>query len=80
VAQRTYFQVSVDYVQALEQLRGAEVSILGLLLVDGLDQPPGPAGEGHVPSREQPSALPDPISPRGRPLEDRAGDSGGHGG
>jgi cobalt-zinc-cadmium efflux system outer membrane protein len=80
VAQRTYFRVSVDYVQALEQLREAEVSILGLLLVDGLDQPPGPGGEGHVPSREQPSAFPDPISPRGRPLEDRAGDSSGHGG
>jgi cobalt-zinc-cadmium efflux system outer membrane protein len=76
VAQRTYFQVSVDYVQALEQLRRAEVSILGLLLVDGLDQPPGPGGEGRVPSREQPGHLPDPISARGRPLEDGAGARG----
>jgi cobalt-zinc-cadmium efflux system outer membrane protein len=36
VAQRTYFQSSVDYVRALEQLRRAEVDILGLLLVDAL--------------------------------------------
>jgi cobalt-zinc-cadmium efflux system outer membrane protein len=41
VAQRTYFQVSVEYTQALEQLRRAEVVILGLLLVDGLDEPLG---------------------------------------
>src|SRR5262249_48972951 len=34
VAQRTYFQVSVEYTQALEQLRRAEVIILGMLLVD----------------------------------------------
>jgi len=44
VAQRTYFQLSVDYVNSLEQLRRAEVTILGLLLVDGLDQPQGPTG------------------------------------
>jgi cobalt-zinc-cadmium efflux system outer membrane protein len=57
VAQRTYFQISVDYVRALEELRRAEVAILGLLLVDGLDEPPAPgAGQGD---------LPDPIGPRG---------------
>jgi cobalt-zinc-cadmium efflux system outer membrane protein len=81
VAQRTYFQISVDYVQALEQLRRAEVAILGLLLVDGLDEPPGPPSEGRVPSREQQSPggdLPDPLSPRqGRGLENRAGNGAG---
>jgi cobalt-zinc-cadmium efflux system outer membrane protein len=45
VAQRTYFQMSVDYVQAQAQLRRAEVTILGLLLVDGPDEPPRPPGE-----------------------------------
>jgi cobalt-zinc-cadmium efflux system outer membrane protein len=78
VAQRTYFQISVDYVQALEQLRRAEVAILGLLLVDGLE---GPPGEGRVPSREQQSPggdLPEPLSPRqGRGLESRAGNWAG---
>jgi cobalt-zinc-cadmium efflux system outer membrane protein len=39
VAQRTYFQLSVEYVEALAQLRRAEVTVLGLLLVDGLDVP-----------------------------------------
>src|SRR5205814_7170494 len=40
VAQRTYFQISVDYVEALDEMRRAEVAILGLPLVDGLDEPP----------------------------------------
>jgi cobalt-zinc-cadmium efflux system outer membrane protein len=78
VAQRTYFQLSVDYVEALDQLRESETAILGLLLVDGLDEPPGPSGEGRTPQREQQSGtgadLPDPITPRGgRGLEDRTG-------
>jgi cobalt-zinc-cadmium efflux system outer membrane protein len=67
VAQRTYFQISVDYTQALDQLRRAEVAILGLLLVDGLDEPPGLPGERRVPNREQqtgPGDLPEPITPR----------------
>jgi cobalt-zinc-cadmium efflux system outer membrane protein len=81
VAQRTYFQISVDYVEALEQLRQAEVAILGLLLVDGLDEPPGPPSEGRAPRREQPGDLPDPISPgQGRGLENRAGAAGASGG
>jgi cobalt-zinc-cadmium efflux system outer membrane protein len=42
VAQRTYFQMSVEYYQALQQLRRAEVAILGLVLVDGLDDLPDP--------------------------------------
>jgi cobalt-zinc-cadmium efflux system outer membrane protein len=70
VAQRTYFQISVDYIEALDEMRRAEVAILGLLLVDGLDELPGSRGEGgqRSPRDAQPSDLPDPISPRqGRP-------------
>jgi cobalt-zinc-cadmium efflux system outer membrane protein len=82
VAQRTYFQLSVDYVEALEQLRRAEVTILGLLLVDGLDEPPGPPGERRVPQQEQPTNLPDPIRPGdGRGPGERVGaTAGGQGG
>jgi cobalt-zinc-cadmium efflux system outer membrane protein len=58
VAQRTYFQISVDYAEALAELRRAEVTILGLLLVDGLDEPPGAPGE-RVPQREQESGMGD---------------------
>jgi cobalt-zinc-cadmium efflux system outer membrane protein len=83
VAQRTYFQISVDYTQALNDLRRAEVAILGLLLVDGLDEPPGLPSQGPVRSREQqsqPGMLPDPIGPRGgRGLENATGASGGPG-
>jgi cobalt-zinc-cadmium efflux system outer membrane protein len=43
VAQRTYFQASVEYIEALEELRRAEVAILGLLLVDGTDEPSAPS-------------------------------------
>jgi cobalt-zinc-cadmium efflux system outer membrane protein len=66
VAQRTYFQVSVEYVQALEDLRRSEVAILGLLLVDGLDEPLSP-GEGaqRRPRDEGQGDLHDPIGPRG---------------
>jgi cobalt-zinc-cadmium efflux system outer membrane protein len=42
VAQRTYFQMSVEYTEALDEMRRAEVAILGLLLVDGLDEPSAP--------------------------------------
>jgi cobalt-zinc-cadmium efflux system outer membrane protein len=80
VAQRTYFQISVDYVEALEELRRAEVTILGLLLVDGLDEPPGLPGEGPGPGRRREGGgadLPDPLNPRqGRGLENRAGSAG----
>jgi outer membrane protein, heavy metal efflux system len=64
VAQRTYFQISVEYVQALDDLRRSEVAILGLLLVDGLDEPPAP-GEGAQRRPRGEGDLPDPISPRG---------------
>jgi cobalt-zinc-cadmium efflux system outer membrane protein len=64
VAQRTYFQISVDYVQALEDLRRAEVAILGLLLVDGADEPPA-SGEAAPRRPREEGDLADPISPRG---------------
>jgi cobalt-zinc-cadmium efflux system outer membrane protein len=74
VAQRTFFQISVDYTRALEEMRRAEVAVLGLLLVDGLDEPPGPPSQGPVRSREQPSGLPEPIDPRsGRNPDDQSG-------
>jgi cobalt-zinc-cadmium efflux system outer membrane protein len=49
VAQRTYFQISVEYNEALAEMRSAEVTILGLLLVDGLNEPANAlsAGEGQ---------------------------------
>jgi cobalt-zinc-cadmium efflux system outer membrane protein len=77
VAQRTYFQISVDYVEALEQLRRSETAILGLLLVDGLDEPPGAPSDSRMRQSGTSADLPDPISPQGRSLEDRTGVSGG---
>jgi cobalt-zinc-cadmium efflux system outer membrane protein len=58
VAQRTYFQMNVEYTQALDDMRRAEVVILGLLLVDGLDEPPGPqGGSGLTPRRAQDAGI-----------------------
>jgi cobalt-zinc-cadmium efflux system outer membrane protein len=77
VAQRTYFQISVNYIEALEELRRAEVAILGLLLVDGMDEPPGLPSEGGGQNRQRQGEsgdLPDPINPRqARGLESRVG-------
>src|SRR5262249_45373840 len=74
VAERPFFQISVAYVEGLEQLRRAEGTIFGLLLRGGLDEPPGPPGERRVPQREQPTDLPDPISPhQGRGPGERVG-------
>lgn len=53
VSQRTYFQSSVDYYQTLTDLRKVEVAILGLLLVDGLDEPPGLPSEGPSESSDR---------------------------
>ncbi|MFQ5926311.1 MAG: TolC family protein [Terriglobia bacterium] len=39
IAQRTHFQLQVDYVAALEQLWRTVVEIRGLLLLDGLEAP-----------------------------------------
>ncbi|MBX9681130.1 MAG: TolC family protein [Gemmataceae bacterium] len=54
VAQRTYFQLSNDYTNALFDLRRAEVEIRGLLLVDGLMSPPGPTPQGHINATPRP--------------------------
>jgi cobalt-zinc-cadmium efflux system outer membrane protein len=54
VAERTYAQLSEEYVAALAELREAEVSIQGLLLVDGLTQPPEPTPQGHIEATPKP--------------------------
>ena len=48
VAARNYAEFTVDYLEALHDLRRAEVEIRGLLLVDGLTEPPGPTPQGHI--------------------------------
>lgn len=79
IALRNYFRISTDYVEALAELRRSEVAIIGLLLVDGMDEPPGPPSEGERPRREQPDPLErsknQPILPRegGRTPEERLG-------
>jgi cobalt-zinc-cadmium efflux system outer membrane protein len=75
VAQRTYFQMSVEYNEALAEMRSAEVAILGLLLVDGLNEPANAltAGEGQRRGQEN-GGLPEPITGRsGRGVENRLG-------
>lgn len=67
VAQRTYFQSAVEYVEALVELRRLEVAISGLLLVDGLEEPPGPEREGGErisADRQLEEALDRPIGRR----------------
>jgi cobalt-zinc-cadmium efflux system outer membrane protein len=65
VAQRTYFQISVEYNEALAEMRSAEVAILGLLLVDGLSQPANASGVGDGQRRGQEDCgLPEPVSGR----------------
>ena len=54
VAERNYFQYSEEYTNALIDLRRAEVEINGLLLTNGLDQPPGPTPQGHIESSPNP--------------------------
>lgn len=53
VAQRTYFQLSDDYANALLDLRRAETEIKGLLLLDG-NVPPGPTPQGHIEATPKP--------------------------
>jgi len=48
VAERNYFGYTEEYINALIDLRRAEVEINGLLLTNGLDQPPGPSPQGHI--------------------------------
>ena len=52
--QRNLLEEKAKYTRSLLQLRKAEVEIVGLLLVDGLSIPPGPASAGHL------EANPDP--------------------
>ncbi len=54
VAERTWAQLSVEYVEALHGLRKADVEIRGLLLTDGLAQPPGPTPQGHLDATPRP--------------------------
>ncbi len=54
VAQRTYFEIQRDYIEALLVLRRAEVEIDGMLLVDGLAPPNPPTSQGHIESVPQP--------------------------
>lgn len=48
VAARNYAQFQLEYVEALDDLRQAEVEIKGLLLTDGLTAPAGPTPQGHI--------------------------------
>lgn len=54
VAARDYARFQVDYLEALHDLRRAEVEIKGLLLVDGLSPPPGPTPQGHIEATPRP--------------------------
>ncbi|MBY0228347.1 MAG: TolC family protein [Gemmataceae bacterium] len=54
VAERTWAQLSVEYVEALHDLRKADVEIRGLLLTDGLAQPPAPTPQGHLDATPKP--------------------------
>ena len=51
---RTLLDVRSEYTQQLLALRKAEVEICGLLLVDGLEQPPSPVPGGHLDATPQP--------------------------
>jgi cobalt-zinc-cadmium efflux system outer membrane protein len=75
VAQRTYFQISVEYNEALAEMRSAEVTILGLLLVDGLNEPANAPSTGEGQRRGQENGgLPEPINGlSGRGVENRLG-------
>ncbi len=48
VAQRNWVELSIDYVNALFELRRREIEIRGLLQVDGLNVPQGPRELGHL--------------------------------
>ncbi len=48
VAARNHAEFQVDYLEALHDLRRAAAEIKGLLLTDGLSEPPGPTPQGHI--------------------------------
>jgi cobalt-zinc-cadmium efflux system outer membrane protein len=54
VAQRTYAQMQEDNVNTLIALRRARVEIEGMLLIDGLVEPPAPTPQGHIESTPRP--------------------------
>jgi len=54
VLQRRVLDVKAKYTQSLLELREAEVSIAGLLLVDGLTVPPAPPPGGHLEASPNP--------------------------
>jgi cobalt-zinc-cadmium efflux system outer membrane protein len=54
VAERTLAQLSEEYIAALTELREAEVTIQGLLLVDGLTPPSEPVPQGHIEATPKP--------------------------
>lgn len=70
VAQRSYFQANVEYLEALVDLRRAEVALLGLLLVDGLEEPPGLPSEGRGSGQRNGERLNESLS---EPLSGRGG-------
>ena len=52
--QQNLFQVKSEYTDNLLQLRTSEVAITGLLMVDGLSQPPSPRPGGHINATPKP--------------------------
>jgi cobalt-zinc-cadmium efflux system outer membrane protein len=52
--QQNLFQVKSEYTHNLLQLRTSEVAITGLLMVDGLSQPPSPRPGGHINATARP--------------------------
>lgn len=54
VAQREYFQLTDEYLEAILELRDAEAEITGMFLGDGLDAPPTPEPQGHRESTPRP--------------------------
>jgi outer membrane protein, heavy metal efflux system len=75
VAQRTYFQISVEYNEALAEMRSTEVAILGLLLVDGLNEPANAPSGAEGPRRSlEDGGLPESMTGRsGRGVDYRSG-------
>jgi cobalt-zinc-cadmium efflux system outer membrane protein len=54
MSQRTLSDLSEEYIEALLELRKAEVAIDGMLLEDGLGLPKPPTPGGHIDATAQP--------------------------
>jgi cobalt-zinc-cadmium efflux system outer membrane protein len=54
LSQRTYSDLVEEYIEALLELRHAEIEINGMMLVDGLNQPEPPTPGGHIDATPQP--------------------------